>query len=41
MPEVPIPPLEQINDNSDFAAEEISKAEFEAVWEEARRGMAR
>ena len=35
-----MPPLEEINDNSDFSAKEISKAEFEVVWDEARRGMA-
>jgi len=40
MPEVPIPPLEEINDNPDFAAKDISKAEFEVVWEMARRAMA-
>ena len=37
MPEVPIPPLEEINENPDFVAKEITKAEFEAVWEEAIR----
>lgn len=31
MPEVPIPPLEEINENTDFTAKEISKAEFEAI----------
>jgi hypothetical protein len=39
MPEVPIPPLEEINDNPDFSAKEITKAEFEAVWEKATRDV--
>jgi len=39
MPEAAIPPLEEINDNSDFLAKEISQAEFEVVWEEAMRGV--
>jgi hypothetical protein len=37
MPDVPIPPLQEINGNSDFCAKEISHAEFEAIWQEATR----
>jgi len=39
MPEMPLPPLEEINDNPDFSAKEITKAEFEAVWEKATRDV--
>jgi hypothetical protein len=39
MPEVPIPPLKKINGSSDFLAKEISRAEFEVVWEEATRDV--
>jgi hypothetical protein len=39
MPEVPIPPLKEINGSSDFLAKEISRAEFEVVWEEATRDV--
>jgi hypothetical protein len=35
MPEVPIPPVDEINDNSDFQAKEITKIEFERVWSAA------
>jgi uncharacterized protein DUF6881 len=38
MPEAPIPPLEEINQNPEFRADEISQAEFEAVWKEATHG---
>jgi hypothetical protein len=39
MPEASLPPLEEINDNPEFVAKEISKAEFEVVWEEAIRSV--
>jgi len=39
MPDQPIPPLEEINENPDFVAKEISKQEFEVAWEGAARGM--
>jgi hypothetical protein len=39
MPEAPIPPLEGINDNPDFFAKEISKVEFEEVWEATTRDV--
>jgi hypothetical protein len=39
MPDQPIPPLEEINENSDFVAREISKQEFEVAWEGAAREM--
>lgn len=32
MPEAPVPPLAVINQDSQFSAKEISKAEFEIVW---------
>jgi uncharacterized protein DUF6881 len=35
MPEAPIPSLEEINENPEFRAGEISQGEFEAVWKEA------
>jgi Domain of unknown function (DUF6881) len=38
MPEGPIPPVEEINENPDFLAKEISRDEFQAIWEEATRG---
>jgi hypothetical protein len=37
MPDQPFPPLEEINENPDFVAREISKQEFEVAWEEAAR----
>jgi hypothetical protein len=37
MPEKPIPPIAEINRNPDFTAEEISKSEFEAIWDMAHR----
>jgi hypothetical protein len=40
MPETPIPPLADINDQEKFSAKEISKAEFEAVWDQANRSTA-
>jgi hypothetical protein len=36
MPDQPIPPLEEINANPDFVGREITKAEFDAVWEKAK-----
>jgi len=38
MAEVPIAPLEEINENTDFTVKEISKAEFEAIWEGSDAG---
>jgi hypothetical protein len=35
MPEAPMPPLEEINNQPEFRAREISKAEFEVLWEQA------
>jgi hypothetical protein len=35
MPDQPIPPVEEINENADFIAKEITKAEFEDVWKRA------
>jgi hypothetical protein len=37
MPEAPIPPLAIVNRDSDFSAKEISKAEFETVWNQANQ----
>jgi hypothetical protein len=37
MPEAPVPDLEMINRDPEFAAKEISRAEFEAVWDIAAR----
>ena len=37
MPETPIPPVADINVQEEFSAKEISKAEFEAVWDQANR----
>ena len=37
MPEAPIPFLEEINSNPEFRAKEISKEEFETLWEEAHK----
>ena len=37
MPESSLPPVEVINQNSEFAASEISKDEFEAIWSQATR----
>jgi hypothetical protein len=37
MPETPIPPLADINVQEELSAKEISKAEFEAVWDQANR----
>jgi len=37
MPERPIPPLAIINQDPQFSAKEISKAEFDTVWNEANR----
>lgn len=37
MPEAPIPPLEEINENPEFRAREISQDEFEVAWKEAIR----
>jgi len=39
MPDQPLPPLEEINENPDFVAREISKEEFEVAWERAARGI--
>jgi hypothetical protein len=39
MPDQPIPPLEEINENPDFVARAISKQEFELAWEGAAREM--
>jgi hypothetical protein len=36
MPDQPLPPVEEINQNLDFLARAITKAEFETVWEEAQ-----
>jgi hypothetical protein len=41
MPEAPLPLLDEINDNPEFVATEISKAEFELVWEEAIHGVSK
>jgi hypothetical protein len=41
MPEAPIPPLAVINQDENFSAKEISKAEFEAVWDQANRSTVR
>jgi hypothetical protein len=38
MPERPIPPVEEINENPDFLARQISRDEFQANWDEATRG---
>ena len=35
MPDQPIPPVEEINENADFIAKEITKAEFEDAWNRA------
>lgn len=35
MPDQPIPPLEEIDENAGFLGKEITQAEFEAVWERA------
>ena len=35
MPDQPLPPLEEINENPDFLGKEITQAEFEIVWEKA------
>jgi hypothetical protein len=32
-------PLEEINDNPEFVAREISKEEFEVTWEKAAHEM--
>ena len=40
MSDQPIPPIEEINENPDFLAREISREEFEVVWERATRDMA-
>jgi hypothetical protein len=40
MPEAPIPPLADINAQEKFSAKEISKAEFETVWDQANRSTA-
>jgi hypothetical protein len=37
MPDVPIPPLAIINLDPQFSAQEILKAEFETVWNQANR----
>jgi len=37
MPEAPIPFLEEINSNPEFRAKEITKEEFETLWEEAHK----
>jgi len=37
MPEGPIPPIADINRDSQFSAKEISKSEFEAAWNQAYR----
>jgi hypothetical protein len=41
MPEGPIPPLAIITRDPQFSAKEISKAEFETVWNQANRSTAR
>jgi len=38
MPDAPMPLLETINRDPEFAAKDISPAEFEAVWSLAMRG---
>lgn len=40
MPESPIPPFAIINHDLQSSAKEISKAEFEAVWNQANRSTA-
>lgn len=40
MPETPIPPLADINAHEEFYAKEISKAEFDTVWDRANRSPA-
>ncbi len=40
MPEVPMPPLADINAQEQFSAKVISKAEFETVWDQANRSTA-
>jgi hypothetical protein len=37
MPESSLPVVEEINQNPEFAAREISKDEFEAIWRQATR----
>jgi len=37
MPEGPFPPIDEINRDPEFAAKEISRAEFETVWSQATR----
>jgi hypothetical protein len=37
MPEAPIPPVEIINQDPQFSAKEISRSEFESLWNEAHR----
>jgi uncharacterized protein DUF6881 len=37
MPQAPVPPLEEINSNPEFRAREITKEEFEILWEAANR----
>jgi len=37
MPEKPIPPVEEIDADAEFSTREITKAEFDAVWERAIR----
>jgi hypothetical protein len=40
MPEAPIPPLAEINAQEKFSAKEISKVEFDTVWDQANRSTA-
>jgi hypothetical protein len=37
MPDQPLPPVEEINENPEFVTREISKEEFEVAWESAAR----
>src|SRR5437762_755633 len=41
MPEAPIPPVQEVNQDAQFDAREISGSEFEAIWQEAGRAMTR
>jgi hypothetical protein len=40
MPETAFPNPDEINKNPEFIAKEISKAEFEAIWQNAMRILA-
>ena len=41
MPDAPIPPVVTINEDPQFSAKEISRPEFEDMWDQANRSMGR